>query len=345
MLLNKDFVMQGGVRNYLGETEEVTAPKYWKSSKDSPSTELVYITEAEKGLLADANLHGSLKNGKANIGASGLLSFDGWGSEDPGQNRAGGDVSRDMDRGRDDGNDRMGSSTGGGSQFHGTATPSSQNNDDIDSTYTSTSFEVTPKKSKIDQLKEFFSGGGVIGNIAKGFEPMSKSIQSKAMTWSLNRKIKSRMANLDLNNPNTMKDPRIVSLQKDLQGVKDGTFTQRDYTAKYGSGDATNPLDASFNPSTLNDNDRQELENLFAPELSYAIGDTTPQNSIVNEYFSNIGNTNLGISNDFLKTYNKAKDDLAKTLNMTTNASQFGYNANMSSSNIYYNYLKDEGLL
>ena len=64
MLLDKDFVMQGGVRNYLGKTEEVKAPKYWKSSKDSPSTELVYITEAEKGLLADANLHGSLKNGK-----------------------------------------------------------------------------------------------------------------------------------------------------------------------------------------------------------------------------------------------------------------------------------------
>ena len=67
--------------------------------------------------------------------------------------------------------------------------------------------------------------------------------------------------------------------------------------------------------------------------------------SQVNTYFNNMGTNNLGISNNFLTTYNKAKDDLAKTLNMTTNASQFGYNANMSSSNIYYNYLKDEGLL
>src|SRR5210317_787168 len=79
MLLSKDFVMQGGVRNYLGKTKEVTAPKYWKSSKDSPETELAYITEAEKGLLLDANLHGSLKNGQPNKGASGLLSYDGWG--------------------------------------------------------------------------------------------------------------------------------------------------------------------------------------------------------------------------------------------------------------------------
>jgi len=121
MLLGKDFVMQGGVRNYLGKTKEVTAPKYWKSSKDSPSTELAYITEAEKGLLLDANLHGSLKNGQPNVGASGLLSYDGWGSTDSGQNRAGGDVSSSMDRGGNDGNDRMGSSSGGGSSFQGTS--------------------------------------------------------------------------------------------------------------------------------------------------------------------------------------------------------------------------------
>ena len=76
--------------------------RYWKSSKDSPETELAYITEAEKGLLLDANLHGSLKDGKPNIGASGLLSYDGFGSTDPGQNRAGGNVSGSMDRGGSD---------------------------------------------------------------------------------------------------------------------------------------------------------------------------------------------------------------------------------------------------
>ena len=84
MLLDDNFEMQGGVRNYLGKTEEVTAPKFWKSSKDSPKTELAYITEAEKGLLIDANLHGSLKDGKPNVGASGLLSYDGWGDASDG---------------------------------------------------------------------------------------------------------------------------------------------------------------------------------------------------------------------------------------------------------------------
>ncbi|BAQ88790.1 hypothetical protein [uncultured Mediterranean phage uvMED] len=92
MLLEKDFVMQGGVRNYLGETQEVQAPKYWKSSPSSPSTELAYITEAEKGLLLDANLHGSLKNNQPNVGASGLLSYDGWGDASDGFGGGGADA-------------------------------------------------------------------------------------------------------------------------------------------------------------------------------------------------------------------------------------------------------------
>ena len=91
MLLDKDFVMQGGVRNYLGETEEVNnAPRYWQSSPTSPKTELSYITDLEKKLLLEANLHGSLKNGKPNVGASGLLSYDGWGDSD---GRGGSDTS------------------------------------------------------------------------------------------------------------------------------------------------------------------------------------------------------------------------------------------------------------
>jgi hypothetical protein len=85
MLQNKNFVMQGGVRNYLGKTEEVKkAPKYWQSSPDSPKTELSYITDAEKELILKANLHGSLINQQPNVGASGILSFDGWGDASDG---------------------------------------------------------------------------------------------------------------------------------------------------------------------------------------------------------------------------------------------------------------------
>ena len=204
-----------------------------------------------------------------------------------------------------------------------------------------------------DSLVNYMKSGGLLGVFGRAISPISASMQAKAMEFTLNRKIKSRMGDLDLNNPNTMKDPTIVSLQKDLQGVKDGTFKQSDYTKKYGSGDATNPLDASFNLATLNDNDRQELENLFAPELSYAVGGTAPQASMVNQYFSNLGNSNLGISSNYTNTYNQAKANIAKSLNMTPNTQQYGYMPNrysnysrsMTSANPFFDELTEQGLI
>jgi hypothetical protein len=143
MLLDDNFKMQGGVRNYLGKTQEVTAPKFWKSSKDSPSTELVYITEAEKGLLADANLHGSLKNGKPNVGASGLLSYDGWGDASDGfgssGSSSGGSSSGGSSSGGGGGNDNSNDYTGSDYGFvvsQPTTTPPSNNNNDSGNSYT-----------------------------------------------------------------------------------------------------------------------------------------------------------------------------------------------------------------
>ena len=73
--------VQGGVKNYLGKQKEVKAPLKWQSSPDHPTTELAYITEAEKDLLVKQDLHGSLKGG-VNRGPSGIMSLNGWGSYD-----------------------------------------------------------------------------------------------------------------------------------------------------------------------------------------------------------------------------------------------------------------------
>ena len=85
---------QGGVLNYLGKQEIVKAPKHWQSSPTSPKTELAYITDAEKSLLLEANLHGSLLD-KPNIGPSNLLSFDGWGDAGDFQDFGGGNNNND----------------------------------------------------------------------------------------------------------------------------------------------------------------------------------------------------------------------------------------------------------
>ena len=75
---NNDYAVQGGVKNYLGEQEMVSAPKYWQSAPDHPETELTYITKPEKDLLVKADLHGSL-HGSVNRGPQGLASLNGWG--------------------------------------------------------------------------------------------------------------------------------------------------------------------------------------------------------------------------------------------------------------------------
>ena len=101
--------------------------------------------------------------------------------------------------------------------------------------------------------------------------------------------------------------------------------------------------DGSINEN-VSESEAESIYNEVQNQLPFIIGGTQPQDSMVNQYFANTSN-NLGISNNFMASYDKAKADLAKTLNMTSNASQFGYNANMSASNIYYNYLKEQGLL
>ena len=84
----KNFKMQGGVRNYLGNQKQVKAPLKWQSSPNHPTTELAYITKAEKDLLVKSDLHGSLK-GRVNKGPSGIMSLNGYGSKDPSQNVSG----------------------------------------------------------------------------------------------------------------------------------------------------------------------------------------------------------------------------------------------------------------
>ena len=82
MLKDGNFVIQGGVRNYLGEQKTVSdVPVKWQSGPDKPSTELAYITKAEKDLLLKKDIHGSLKDGP-NKGPEGIISLDSAGDKD-----------------------------------------------------------------------------------------------------------------------------------------------------------------------------------------------------------------------------------------------------------------------
>ena len=93
---NNDYAIQGGGPNYLGEQPEVKVPRYWKSSPEHPDTELAYITEPEKQVLIDLNLHGGLEDGKPNTGPNGVISLQGdMGSIEGGTGNTGGNTNRE----------------------------------------------------------------------------------------------------------------------------------------------------------------------------------------------------------------------------------------------------------
>ena len=432
MLLDDNFVMQGGVRNYLGKTEEVKAPKYWKSSKDSPETELVYITEAEKGLLLDANLHGSLDNGKPNIGASGLLSLDGWGSTDSSQNTSGGQGNQSGSSSSQAADSKAGGySSGGGASFQGSNTPASPpgvtptSNFDYEteaySQYYDPKTKETVKTGKIES--NFFNPEtgefslkqtpGVI-NVADyqtsniGAYLDSPGVSDKDKTDFLGR-LKA-ISNSDLigTNVDGIEDKFIIdNLDISLNSIVDqtkyskytdnisevaktfesdlrktplsaigksggiiGTFF-RGVTDNYKNNKAMDLLGYTgstikYNPDGSGDfnygggfltgnasQGERDAVNQLTPYAADAIGGTTTQPSMVNDYFNNLNNTNLGINQNYLNTYNTAKSKMANTLNMTPNTQQYGYgnsyndtySRSMNNSNVFYNYLNEQGLI
>ena len=144
-------------------------------------------------------------------------------------------------------------------------------------------------------------------------------------------------------------------------------FTTDYGTWKYGSKEGTGsgkPFDSGgwfgkiFNKdgsvkTNLTDDQINDAYNQAIPDLSHLVGGTKAQPSMVNQYFSSLGNNNLGISSDYTNTYNTAKANIANTLNMTPNTQQYGYTANpysnyprsMTSANPFFDELTTQGLI
>ena len=159
--------------------------------------------------------------------------------------------------------------------------------------------------------------------------------QKKVMTWSLENRIKNISNKKDFH-PGAYGN-KIADLQADLQGIKDGTFTQTDFTAKYGSGDASNPLDASYNPATAGDNTR-ELTNIITPYAAHAIGGTTQQVSQAEQWYNNLGTGNANIFN-LDQRYADAKQKVSQTLGNPSSVGQIAV-----SNSAFFDFLKDNSL-
>jgi len=319
---------------------------------------LAYITPGERDMLVEA---GGVKTptesgifayppGEKYGGTNSSGGFNDPTPSSPGSNSNSNNTPSPGDTGGEGGSNPQDNST---TQFNN----SFNDNDDIDSTYTDTSFDVTPEpveKNFFEKVVDFVKGGGIIGSVIKSIggklNPENKyegitgedgygegDYISTQGDWAASKGYVDESAEyyaLDLE-----EQQAIDKLMFD-DGVRSQAFNDL-----YNDGDTSN-LD------NLTSTERNEI-NKVIPNLPDAIGGTTPQESMVNKYFANLNNTNLGISQDYLNTYNAAKTKMANTLNMTPPNQQFGYGntyndtyaRKMNNTNVFYNYLNEQGLI
>ena len=333
MLLKKDFEMQGGVRNYLGKTEEVVAPKHWKSSPSSPKTELAYITEKEKGLLLDANIHDSLK-GKANKGPSGLLSYDGFGSTDPGQNRAGGDVSRDMDRGRDDSGSQ---SSGGGSTdaFQG------QQSNQYNTAMSESQLERATAKNIVDlvdsgvNINDAISGKTSIERVLQGKGPITARVLGEILTPFANAANTKRRSNW-IEGTDKFGMPRARDFYIQHKRAYNPNAVLVKGTPEYEFLEDSGYFKSLETPEGRPDNDNNTYYDV--PEDVKLVENVAANrfDSVAAKFF---GNTANKFKFDFQQEYTKALANQKKILNSSSAIGQLAVNQSP-----FYSWLKEKSL-
>jgi hypothetical protein len=334
MLLNKDFVMQGGVRNYLGKTEEVkNAPKYWKSSPTSPKTELSYITDAEKELLLKANLHGSLINQQPNIGASGILSFNGWGDASDGF----GSSSSSSDSSSTGGYDEAGISTPTSAYESIGSTDSGGGNDYSGPTYDEAALS---QPSTITGPTD----PGVAGTYVDGqFVPSQDTI--KGIPGYI-QNIQAEYAS----NPLSFLLSPLGTAAKVAGQTLAANYMLGNFPSFSISGGASSMQDAGIYFSDGGD----QLQSYLTPIAPYALTGATPQESQVMKYFNNMGTTQSPLSSSLETSYNQAKANINNLLGVGSLQGQFGYSTQpyggLSASNLATNpfnipYLQQRGLI
>ena len=217
-----------------------------------------------------------------------------------------------------------------------------QMNQAIDNPGIDTSDNYQEKIGFWDQVtnaaSEFIESGGLIGNVIKlggnvldKLGEYSSDLQKKAMSYSLNQKVKAKMKTLDLNNPNTMHDPVIADLHKDLADIQTGDFTQSDFNKKYVSPEIS-----------VGDRDgaNRDLINMVAPVAPYAVGGSTPQESQAAKWYASLGATqNNGFGFSFANEFAAAKQKQAGILGSPSPVGMLAVN-----NSPFYNFLKERNL-
>ena len=182
--------------------------------------------------------------------------------------------------------------------------------------------EVPQKENIIEKAFDLYTQFGLIpnalrigGSLLDGLGNVSKSIQNKAITFDLQNKLEKAYQNVRFD-PLTP-DKSVTQLEKDLKSAKAGEFSQQEYQDRYA------PQMNNMGEDRGGNAERQ-LVNALTPYAPYAMTDTTPEKSIVNEYFAN---ANLGsqLSSDLQTRYNSAKSNISNILNIQSVEDQYGF--------------------
>ena len=215
-----------------------------------------------------------------------------------------------------------------------------QMNQAIDNPGIDTSDNYQEKIGFWDQVtnaaSEFIESGGLIGNVIKlggnvldKLGEYSSDLQKKAMTYSLNNKITDIGKKKDFH-PGAY-GYKIQDIQKDIDAIEKGDFTQSDFNEKYGSPEIS---------VGGGDGQDRDLMNMVAPVAPYAVGGTTPQESQAAKWYASLGATqNNGFGFSFANEFAAAKQKQQGILGSPSPVGMLAVN-----NSPFYNFLKERNL-
>ena len=186
-------------------------------------------------------------------------------------------------------------------------------------------------------------GGSLIDSLGTA----SKSLQNKAIAFDLQNRLEKAYQDPTFD-PFTP-DASVTQLEQDLARAKAGEYSQQEYQDTYA------PQMNQMGATTGGDGGERAVQTALTPYAPYAITGTTPQQSMVNQYFANLGmTTGSPLSSNLQTSYNNAKTNVNSLLGITPTSQQFGYSTQpyglLSSTNLASNpfnidYLKTRGLI
>ena len=183
------------------------------------------------------------------------------------------------------------------------------------------------------------------GSLLDSLGTASKSLQNKAIAFDLQNRLEKAYQDPTFD-PFTP-DASVTQLEQDLARAKAGEYSQQEYQDTYA------PQMNQMGATTGGDGGERAVQTALTPYAPYAITGTTPQQSMVNQYFANL-NLGQALSSDLQTSYNNAKNNVNSLLGITPPSQQFGYSTQpyglLSSTNLAANpfnidYLRTRGLI